>query len=135
MKTLVVYYTKTGNTKIVGDAIAKDLDADLEEIIALADIEIQKNPGNYELIVIGTPIWAADMTPAIRNYLTKHEVVLTGKKIAFFLTAKGFGIEKALKKLEEMVPNSDIVGKLVVLSEEVKSYSCEKKVKSFVESL
>ena len=35
MKTLVMFYSRTGNTKKVGEEISKNFDAELEEIIDL----------------------------------------------------------------------------------------------------
>ena len=35
MNTLVVYYSRTGNTKAIGEAIAEALNADIDEIIDL----------------------------------------------------------------------------------------------------
>lgn len=161
MKTLVVYYTRSGNTKTIGETIVKELGSEFDEIIdkkkrkgkigwlrsgkdaaqeKLTEIEVQKNPGDYELIIIGTPVWAGNMTPAARTYLTNHASNLNGKKIAFFTTSGGQeGGEKALEKLEELteqlVPNSEIVAKLYVLENEVKSESYDEKVKSFIESI
>jgi flavodoxin len=162
MTTLVAYYTRTGNTKTIGDAIVKELgpETDYDEIIdkkkrsgkigwlrsgkdaaqeKLTEIEIQKNPGNYELILLGTPTWAGNMTPAVRTYLTNYASDLDGKKIAFFTTAGGDGGEKVLAKLEQLtqqlMPNSEIVAKLFVVQKEVKSESYDEKVKSFVGNL
>jgi len=44
MKTLVVYYSRTGTTKTVGKAIAKELKADSDEII---DLKNRLGPVNY----------------------------------------------------------------------------------------
>ena len=33
MKVLVIYYSRTGNTKFVAEKIAQELEADIEEII------------------------------------------------------------------------------------------------------
>jgi flavodoxin len=105
-KILVAYYSRTGNTKNIGRKIAKILKADIEEIIdkknrmgiirwliagrdALkkkeTEITFKKNPSKYNLLVIGTPVWAATLVPAIRTYLKKNKV----KRIAFFCTCGG----------------------------------------------
>ncbi|MEN7982665.1 MAG: flavodoxin family protein [Nanoarchaeota archaeon] len=107
MKILVVYYSRTGNTKLVAEQIAKLLNADLDEIIdekdrkrkvigwvisgydalkkELTKINHKENPKNYNLVIIGTPNWAGTMTPAIRTYLTKNKL----KNVAFFCTFGG----------------------------------------------
>ncbi len=105
-KILVVYYSKTGNTKKVGRKISELLKADTDEIIDKTDrsgikgwifggrdamkekdteIKFKKNPLNYDLVLIGTPIWAFTLTPAIRRYLKDNKF----KKVAFFYTHGG----------------------------------------------
>jgi flavodoxin len=155
MKSLVVYYSRTGNTKTVGEAIAKEWGADCEEIIdlkkrtglrpirwliagkdawrrKLTKIRTQKKPENYDIIIVGTPIWAGKMTPAVRTYLTTNK--LDGKKVGFFCTAAR-GTEKAFEEMEKLVPRASVVGTLGIRAGEVKSSSYGAKVKSFVESL
>ena len=80
MKTLVVYYTRTGNTKFAAETIAAELRAEMEEVIDLKkrrgrlaylpsgrdaiegkETEIaqtSRNPTDYDLIIIGQPVWA-----------------------------------------------------------------------------
>jgi len=104
MKTLVVFYSRTGNTKKLAEFIAKELKADVDEIcdekdrrrkivgwcIAgkdamkknLTKIKYKKNPREYDLVVLGTPIWVGTMTPAIRTYLKENKL----KKVGFFCT-------------------------------------------------
>jgi NAD(P)H-dependent FMN reductase len=41
-----------------------------------------KNPADYDLIVVGTPIWAWSPSAAIRTWLTHND--LSGKKVALF---------------------------------------------------
>ena len=105
-KILVVYYSRTGNTRKVGKMISKILKADSEEIIDKknrsgilgwifggrdammkkgTEIEYKKDPSKYNLVVIGTPIWVATVTPAIRTYLESNKI----KKVAFFCTYGG----------------------------------------------
>lgn len=155
MKNLVVYYSRTGRTKTVGEAIAEELGADRDEIIDLkkrtglrpirwiiagkdawrrnlTDIKTQKKPKSYDMIIVGTPIWGGKMTPAVRTYLMKNN--LDGKKVGFFCTAWR-DTEKAFDEMKKLVPNSSLVGTLGIRAGEVKSGSYEEKVKSFVESL
>jgi len=107
-KILVVFYSRTGNTGKIGKKIAKILKADIDEIIDLkkrkgivgwvisgkdsmqkefTKINYNKDISNYDLVVIGTPIWAWTITPAVRTYLKNNK----GKfgKVAFFCTCGG----------------------------------------------
>lgn len=102
MKVLVAYFSRHGHTKKVGKKIAKILKAEEEEIIDLKDrskiinwfysafdeelktpTKIQKlqyNPSDFDLVVIGTPIWDG-IPPAVKEYLRNKF-----KKVAFFIT-------------------------------------------------
>ncbi len=121
-KTLVVFYSRTGHTKQIAQDLAKLLDADTEQVVdkkdrsgamgylvagkdasgeKLAEIETVKlNPASYDLVVIGTPVWAWNMTPAIRTYITNNKDSL--KAVAFFTAAGGTKPDKIIKKLEEL---------------------------------
>ena len=121
MKTLVVFYSRTGSTKKIAGDLAKKLDADLDEIIdhtnrsgikgwilggrdamkkSLTEISIKKNPKNYDLVVIGTPIWVGASTPAFRTYLTQFKNDL--KKAAIFTTSGSDGPEKTVAVFENI---------------------------------
>ena len=95
MKKLVVFFSQTGNTKKVAGIIAKKLGADLDEIVdrnakpgergpskGEPDISFRKDPSKYDLVVIGSPVWAFGVPPATREYLGKNEF----KKVSFFCT-------------------------------------------------
>ena len=112
MKTLVAYFSKTGNTKKVAEKIAKELKADIDEIIDKENkgeehmmkkepipIGYKKDPSKYDLAIIGSPVWAFSLPPAPRSYLSKNKF----NKVAFFCTyalMKGriFGKMKNLSK-------------------------------------
>ncbi|HSQ48774.1 MAG TPA: flavodoxin [Candidatus Deferrimicrobiaceae bacterium] len=134
MKTLVVYYTLSGNSKFAAEAIAAELGADLEEVIDLKKRQgklaflsngrdagqgklteiapLKKNPTDYDLVIIGGPIWNKSPTPAIRTYLDKTN--LSGKKVGFFLSDSAFGLSNALEKTRALTPNSTILDDLVL---------------------
>lgn len=119
MKTLVVFYSRTGNTRKVAEKISRILKADLDEVTDLKDrkrfivgwfisgmdasknklteIKYNKSPAKYDLVIIGTPIWAWTVTPAIRSYLKQNKI----KKTAFFCTCGGKE-SKAFKEMEKL---------------------------------
>ena len=134
MKTLVVYYSRTDRTKFVAEKIAQCLGADIEEVIdlkkrfgmtalmkasldAMIARETKISPTTkpietYDLIVVGTPVWFTRPTPATRTYLKKTN--LAGKRVALFCTNEGSGAETAIKKMRELLPNSNFTETLIV---------------------
>lgn len=154
-KILVVYYSHTGHTRKVAQDIASKLNADIEELIdkknrsgfinyfkagkdasqkKLTEInDIQKKPGNYDLIIIGTPVWAWSMTPAVRTYVTKYKNNF--KQIASFCTAGGAGMDKVLNSINELAGKKSIVS-LSYARKELKNQEIyNKKMNEFIESI
>ncbi|MFH0830044.1 MAG: flavodoxin [Candidatus Aenigmatarchaeota archaeon] len=118
MRTLVAYYSRTGNTRKVAGEIAKELKADLDEIVdkksrkgpigwlragrdamrgSHTPFEIRKDPKNYNVVIVGTPVWAFTVVPAVRAYLAKNRP----KKVAFFCTCGG-NPGKAFVEMEKL---------------------------------
>jgi flavodoxin len=134
MKTLVVYYSRTGKTRFVAEKVTSELKADIEEVVDLKnrsgrfgflkagydvtrgnETEIgktQKSPSDFELIVVGTPVWNSRPASAISTYLKRSD--FAGKKVAVFLTNEGMGEEKAVERTKTLISNGDVVGELVV---------------------
>jgi flavodoxin len=154
MKCLVVYYTRTGKTKFVAEAIASQLGADLEEIVdqkkrdgkigwimagkdaarkSLTEIEATKKaPIDYDLIVIGTPIWAWSPTPAVRTYIKQHS--LSGKKVALFYTSDG-DIRQAAQKTKELLQDATVVGDLWLVAPLANKEDAQKKIADWCKTL
>lgn len=152
MKALIVYYSRTGKTKAAAELIAKKLNADIEEIIDLKKrsgifgyifggrdamkkylTKIKKpvkNPLKYDLVVIGTPLWASIMAPAVRTYLKKFKI----KKAAFFYTAGGSGSDKAFKDMKETIGKAKIVGELSLSGKDIKTGYAQK-INDFIKIL
>ena len=121
-KVLVVFYSRTGNTKKVAEDIARGLNADTEQLIdkkdrsgaggyllagkdaakeKLAEIDpIKNDPAKYDLVIMGTPIWAWNMTPAVRTYISNNRSSF--KDVAFFTTAGGTKPDKIITKMETL---------------------------------
>ena len=118
-RALVAYYSRSGNTRRVAEVIAGELGADLEPITdrterhgllgylrAARDAirgrgtaigEPVHNPAAYDLVVVGTPVWASSVTPAIRTYLARHAGRLPDA--ALFLTHGGTGRERVFSQM------------------------------------
>ncbi len=96
MRSMVVFYSRNGNSTFVAEKVASELGADAEEVVDLKNrrgwlgfiragydatrgketkIEkTQKSPIDYDLIVVGTPVWNSRLTPAIRTYLKENDL-------------------------------------------------------------
>jgi len=134
MKSLVVYYSRTGNTKFVAEEITAELGADIEEIVDLKSrggklgwfsasrdgsgnrstsiAEIKRTPGDYDLIVVGTPVWAWSPCAAIRTYFAKND--LSEKNVALFFTVDN-NPRGAVEKTKKLIPNSNLIGDIVLI--------------------
>lgn len=110
-KALVIYYSKTGNTKAVAQMIQARTNSDIYRIETVKaypmktpeSIEIPKQElesGNlpdlkgtppdlsgYDMIIIGSPVWWYTVSTPIMRFL--KEVDFAGKKVAAFNTNAG----------------------------------------------
>jgi flavodoxin len=152
MKSLVVFYSRTGTTKKVAEAISKKLNADIEEIVDLKSRKgilgffsggkdafkkeltkikkTEKNPADYDLVLIGSPIWAGTMVPAVRTYLNDAKI----KKAAFFATGGSPSPQRVFPDMHEMIVDTQNIGQLYIPMKEVKK-GAEEKIEEFVKRL
>ncbi|MFH1849005.1 MAG: hypothetical protein ABH879_02350 [archaeon] len=150
MKTLVAFYSRTGTTRHAGKEIARHLKADIEEITAKKDrcgiigyimsgkeatlkrpAEINPpytNPGEYDLVVIGTPIWGWNISSPIRSYLAN-----SFNQVAFFCTQGGSGGMRAFAEMEKL--SKKPLAALELTTKEVRSEEYSHKVEEFVNSI
>jgi len=152
---LVVYYSRTGSTRKVAEYITKQLGADMEMIIDMKKrsgafgfviggmdalmrketeiSEIKKDPSKYELVIVGSPMWAGNMPPAIRTYLNKYKANI--KSVAFFATSGGPGQEKIFKKVRSFL-DRELISLMGICTKELKDDSVfDAKLSSFIESI
>ncbi len=152
MKILVIFYSRTGTTKTVGENIANILKCDSEEIFDTKDRmgvmgymqagkdamlkkltklkKIQKTSGLYDLVIIGGPVWGFTVSTPIRTYITENKF----KNVAFFCTQGGSGAEKAFSEMERLTGKKP-KALLVLRTKEVLDGSYSNKVKNFVKEI
>ncbi len=154
MRTLVVYYSRTGITRNVAEAVAAELGADSEEIrdtknrdgalrfIAAckdgvlkktADImPPEKNPADYDLVVVGSPVWAKTMTPAVRAYLEAFGDSIG--RAATFATADLSGLDATNRAMAEMI-GGDVAAAAGFRKKYVKKDAHTEDLRAFIDAL
>jgi flavodoxin len=155
MKVLVVYYSRTGNTRFVAEKIAGKLKADIEEVIdkksrggtigwlrAGIDAtrrketkieETKHSASDYDLIVLGSPVWNKRIPPAMRTYINKND--LTKKKIAFFNTNYSDDTINTFPVMSELAKNQTPIAQLVVSKVQKNTSEAGKKAEDWCEQI
>jgi flavodoxin len=153
-KVLVSCYSRTGHTRRIAEAIAAACGAELEEIRdvksragffgywrsgreawreQLTDIQaVEKNPQEYDLVVLGTPVWAGRVSSPVRTYISEQQGHF--KQIALFCTEGGSGGERALRQMATLCGHEPLAT-LVLTERELRSKTHTDKVSEFVQSL
>lgn len=128
---LVVYFSWSGNTENVANAIASATGADVFEIIpeeayiddynALLDIATQEKESGarpaiaesiediaqYDIIYVGYPNWWSDMPMILYTFFDSYD--LSGKTIAPFCTSGGSGLSDTVNSIRELEPDADVL--------------------------
>jgi menaquinone-dependent protoporphyrinogen oxidase len=100
MKILLVYTSKTGATASCAGKLA-DFIHDKVSLICL-DTDPFPDPAPFEMILMGTPLYAGKVLKTFRNYLHKYRNILLEKPVALF-TCGASPTETALACLESDV--------------------------------
>jgi flavodoxin len=135
LKKLVVYYSLDGTTAAIAKTIADTVGADIIELrpkdpikssanfltkLLIGGMQVflkkqpellpfEKNPADYDLVFLGTPIWVSNHTPAIRTFLATTP--LRQKRIALFCCCRSvFG--KAFDNMKQALSGNTIVGEI-----------------------
>jgi len=128
-KTLIVYYSRSGNTETVAKHIQELTGADMfrvetakaypeeyqettkvaqEEKNNNARPEIKGKVGNidqYETIFIGFPIWWGTFPMALATFIESYN--LEGKTIVPFCTHGGGGVSQGFKNMQTLAPKAN----------------------------
>jgi flavodoxin len=130
-KVLIVFVTRTNNTKAIAEMIQKNVGG------VLVVLELQKPyPENYQqtvaqvvkenetgylpplktkidsiekydVVFVGFPTWDMQLPPPMKSFL--HQYNLMGKTVIPFNTNAGYGVGSSFQTVKELCPNSKIL--------------------------
>ncbi|MDR1904817.1 MAG: NAD(P)H-dependent oxidoreductase [Treponema sp.] len=137
MKTAVIYFSYEGNCRLIAEQIqeiahAELLDLHLQEekqrkglakyVWGGRQVMLNQKPSlkpytfdsaSYELIIIGTPVWAGSPAPALDTFLEQTRII--GKQVALFCCCAG-GKGKVFDKLKRSLADNTVVGEQVFIN-------------------
>ncbi|MGA8848463.1 MAG: hypothetical protein WB564_01360 [Dehalococcoidia bacterium] len=158
MQPLVVYYSLTGKTRLIAQAIAEALNATLVEIketkprklgfsvylfggfaatinrgskINPIDVDLKQ----HESIFIGSPIWNLRPAPAINSFIYKTN--FEGRSIIPFFTMGGNNEEQAVTNITAKIEKSQgkVVGSFAITSYGVSDEEIIARAKEAIKSI
>lgn len=127
---LIVYFSKTGNTRTIAEQIHsqvggdlfpvrthKPYPADYRETTRIARVELDNNErpqlaetlsaadmAKYDVIFVGYPNWWGTLPMALFTFLEQHD--LSGKTVIPFCTHEGSGLGRGPADLEKLCPGA-----------------------------
>jgi len=130
-KVLIVYLSRTNNTKAIAEIIHKEVGGTLlalelenpypQNYRQIVDQVANENATgflpplktkvaniqNYEVVFIGFPTWGMQLPPPMKSFLKENN--LSGKTIVPFNTNAGYGIGSTFETVKALAPNSNIL--------------------------
>lgn len=130
-KVLIVYLSRTNNTKKVAEIIHENVGGKLvalelekpypENYQAIVQQVVNENETgylpplktkidsieNYDVVFIGFPTWGMKLPPPIKSFLKQYD--LRGKTVIPFNTNAGYGIGTSFQTVKELSPNSNVL--------------------------
>jgi flavodoxin len=130
-KVLIVYLSRTNNTKAIAKIIHEKAGGDLVALelvnpypedykTTVAQVARENETGllpplkttidnieNYDVVFVGFPTWGMQLPPPMKSFLKQYN--LSGKTVIPFNTNGGYGIGSTLSTVKELCPNSEVV--------------------------
>lgn len=146
-RTLIAYFSHSGNTRRLAEQIQQVLGGDLFEIRTVAQYprsyqaavdqagrELKSNhrpelaaevadPDSYGTVFIGYPNWWGTMPMAVFTFLEKHN--LAGKTLVPFCTHEGTGLGRSVADITSLCRQSTMLNGLAVRGSSVRMASQE----------
>ena len=152
-RILVVYYSRSGNTAKVARGITGICGADCEEIRdsavrsglvgwflsgreawlgRAAPIEPPScDPQEYDLVVVGSPLWAGRLSSPVRSYLQGQRGRIP--QVAAFITRGGTNPRKAFEEIERLAGKAPVA--TLTLTERELGRGAHDRIGAFADSI
>ncbi len=130
-KILIVYLTRTNNTKVIAEIIhenvggtlmalelktpyPEDYKAIVAQVVKENDTDFMpplktqiENIKNYEVVFVGFPTWDMQLPPPMKSFLNQYD--LSGKTVIPFNTNGGYGTGSSFETVKELCRNSRVL--------------------------
>ncbi|WP_281540734.1 flavodoxin [Maribacter aestuarii] len=129
-RTVIIYLSRTSNTKAVAEMIQNEVGGDLvgvelenpypEDYDAIVKQVADENASGflpplktkvdmvqYDTIFFGFPTWGMQLPPPMKSFLNEND--LKGKTLIPFNTNAGYGLGSSLKTIRQLSPNSKML--------------------------
>ena len=130
-KILIVYLSRTNNTKAIAEIIQKNVGGKLvalelekpypENYQQIVQQVVKENETGYlpplktkidsiekyDVVFVGFPTWDMQMPPPMKSFL--HQYDLSGKTVIPFNTNAGYGVGSGFETVKELCPNSKVL--------------------------
>lgn len=129
-KILIVYLSRTKNTKAVAEMIRKKVGGDLVALelvtpypehyqTTVNQVAKENETGylpplktkidsmdKYDIVFVGFPTWGMQLPPPMKSFLNRYN--LSGKTVVPFNTNGGYGTGSSFETVKQLYPNSKI---------------------------
>lgn len=130
-KVLIVYLSRTNNTKAIAKIIHEKVGGDLVALelmnpypddykTTVAQVAKENESGflpplktkidniqDYDIVFVGFPTWGMQLPPPMKSFLNQYE--LSGKTVIPFNTNGGYGIGSTFSTVKELCSNSEVL--------------------------
>jgi len=129
-KILIAYYSRTGNTREIANQIHKIVGGEIFELVPVtpypsnynacvnqakqelksgykAPLKSKIDVKNYDIILIGYPIWWGTFPAPVRTFLNEND--FSGKTIAPFCTHGGSGLSRSVSDISNLCPKATLL--------------------------
>ncbi len=108
MKILITFYSKTGNTEKVANSIKEGLADHKVDILKVEDTD-SASLGNYEIIFLGSGIYAGRVSKTVLDLIKKAEKL--PPKFVFFNTHASIdSYQNGFKRVKRMIGDAQLLG-------------------------
>jgi len=156
MKTLIVYYSYLGNTKSIAEMIQKKTGADIlrietvvpydndyNKVVDQGQSEVNRgycpeikplniDPGQYDTIILGTPVWWYTFAPAMHTFLKTQD--WKGKTIYPFATNGGW-IGHTFKDIKDACTGAEVKSGMNIKFDEATLRTSVKDIENWIDKI